>query len=31
LIKEYNRQELQKKMKKTEEADREELVPFDEL
>jgi len=31
LIKEYNRQELQKKMKKAEEADREELVPLDEL
>ena len=31
LIKEYNRHELQRKMKKAEEADREELVPLDEL
>lgn len=31
MIKEYNRHELQKKMKKAEEADREELVPLDEL
>lgn len=31
LIREYNRHELQRKMKKAEEADREELVPLDEL